>query len=80
MSENPQELYKGDIVEIAFLHPHDPDYVLFRMRSVIELENGVFGIRWLGQLKSFSQLKPNVKFVKIGNFYDNPEMVYSLGY
>ena len=80
MSEKPQELYKGDIVEIAFLHPHDPDYVLFRMRSVIELENGVFGIRWLGQLKSFSQLKPNVKFVKIGHFYDNPEMVYILGY
>ena len=75
MSQEPQDIYKGDIVEIAFLHPRNPDYVLFRMNSVIELENGVFGIRWLGQLKSFGQLEPGIKFIKIGNITDNPELM-----
>lgn len=69
--DNGEKLFEGDIVKGLFLHG---DSVL----SVVAFKDGAFGLEWnKGTVKAFSAFTSicNVKYEKIGNIYDNPELL-----
>ena len=77
ISENPQELYTGDLVEITIYSNAEPTKVICRQLRKIELKECIFGVQWTKT--DFLSLKHhfagNCEILKIGNTTDNPELM-----
>lgn len=68
---NGEKMFEGDIVKGLFFHS---DSVL----SVVTFKDGAFGLEWnRGTVKTFSAFASicNVRYEKIGNIHDNPELL-----
>lgn len=69
--DNGEKMFEGDIVKGLLLHS---DSVL----AVVTFKDGAFGLEWnRGTVKTFSAFASicNVRYEKIGNIFDNPELL-----
>ena len=77
MSEKPQELYSGDLVEITIYNRLEPKKVVCRQCRKIELKEGMFGVQWTRTdfLSLRHHFADSCEIIKIGNFWDNKELL-----
>lgn len=77
MSEQPQELYEDDVIEVTIYSHSEPAKIVCQQRRKIEFKDGMFGIQWTKT--DFLSLKhhfaDSCSIIKIGNIWDNPELV-----
>lgn len=79
MNEKPQELFTDDVVEVTIFDNLQPEKIISQQRRKINFKDGLFGIQWTRT--DFLSLKhhfaSNCKIIKIGNIWDNPELLES---
>lgn len=79
LDKNGKEIWEGDVVNALLSGFLDENFV-----SVIEVQNGCFGIRSIedgilvegkGKFKSFDGCDTTKRIEVIGNIYENPELL-----
>lgn len=77
MSEQLQELYEDDVIEVTIYSHSEPAKIVCQQRRKIEFKDGMFGVQWTKT--DFLSLKhhfaDSCSIIKIGNIWDNPELV-----